>query len=427
MKKKKVALFLIITIIMQFAIANTTYASSPFAGGDGTEENPYQVSTPEQLNEVRNYLDKYFIQINDIDLTVITGVNGDYYNNGAGWKPIGNETDKFSGTYNGCGYKIIGLKVNRDETCGLFGVTNGKIHNLGIIESEIKGQYAGSIAGVNYGVIINCYNKSTVSNPYPAKNIVNLAIGGIAGRNYTGGSITNCYNTGNISATITASGNSIACSGGITGDNGGGITRNCYNTGKISGSASFSCRVGGIVGSHGNNSTVTNCYWATDVYDSGYHTGVGNGTDSTTGMRIANMKKSAFVNTLNQNKGTNESWHIDNMNLNNGYPVFQYQFNQANPINQNGDLITIKNISDSTCITIVVPDSLSEDIVPIIALYEENSLLNVYTYTDYTLLDNTLILNQVNLNVPPTTTEIKIFVWKDLQTIQPLMECYHIQ
>ena len=32
-----------------------------FAAGDGTEGNPYQVSTPEHLDAVRNYPDAYFI------------------------------------------------------------------------------------------------------------------------------------------------------------------------------------------------------------------------------------------------------------------------------------------------------------------------------------------------------------------------------
>jgi hypothetical protein len=39
--------------------------SNPFAGGDGSPNNPYQIATAGQLNEVRNYLDKSFILIAD--------------------------------------------------------------------------------------------------------------------------------------------------------------------------------------------------------------------------------------------------------------------------------------------------------------------------------------------------------------------------
>ena len=57
---------------------------SPFAGGKGTTEDPFQVSTPEQLNEVRNYMNKYFIQINDIDMSKSTSEGGIYWNDGKG-------------------------------------------------------------------------------------------------------------------------------------------------------------------------------------------------------------------------------------------------------------------------------------------------------------------------------------------------------
>ena len=46
----------------------THAAQAPFEG-EGTAENPYRISTAAELNEVRNYLDKHFIQTADIDLT----------------------------------------------------------------------------------------------------------------------------------------------------------------------------------------------------------------------------------------------------------------------------------------------------------------------------------------------------------------------
>ena len=53
---------------------NFTVRAVEFDGGNGEEGTPYYVSTPEQLNEVRNNLDAYFIQTNDIDLTSVTMV-----------------------------------------------------------------------------------------------------------------------------------------------------------------------------------------------------------------------------------------------------------------------------------------------------------------------------------------------------------------
>ena len=47
-----------------------------FAGGSGTEADPYQVATPEKLHNARKHLDKQFIQTADIDL------GGSPYNGG---------------------------------------------------------------------------------------------------------------------------------------------------------------------------------------------------------------------------------------------------------------------------------------------------------------------------------------------------------
>lgn len=59
-----------------------------FAGGSGTSGDPWLISTPEHLNNVRNYLeeehkDKHFEQINTISLDVYP------WNEGNGWLPIG--------------------------------------------------------------------------------------------------------------------------------------------------------------------------------------------------------------------------------------------------------------------------------------------------------------------------------------------------
>lgn len=65
-----------------------------FAGGDGTKENPYQVSTPEQLNAVRNDLDAHYIQMNDIDMS-----------GWGNWESIGNAISIWGGAIGGSDYK----------------------------------------------------------------------------------------------------------------------------------------------------------------------------------------------------------------------------------------------------------------------------------------------------------------------------------
>ena len=73
---------------------------SQFSGGTGTVEDPYNIATAEDLNNIRYYLTSSFIQTADIDLGVAP------WNEGEGWDPIGNydpfdSSKSFSGNYNG--------------------------------------------------------------------------------------------------------------------------------------------------------------------------------------------------------------------------------------------------------------------------------------------------------------------------------------
>jgi hypothetical protein len=90
----------------------STYASAAFAGGDGSSESPYQISTAEQLaylaktvNAGQTYADKNFELKADIDL------------HGKKWTPIGVYHDTasnrraFAGTFCGGGYIIDGLTI----------------------------------------------------------------------------------------------------------------------------------------------------------------------------------------------------------------------------------------------------------------------------------------------------------------------------
>ncbi len=229
-----------------------------FAGGDGTAENPYRVKTMYHLNNVRKYLNAYFIQTADIDLTTATAEGGVFYNGGSGWEPIGTSSTAFRGNYDGCGHHIIGLKSKQSFDAGLFGYNCGTIQNLSMERGVMSSKnYAGSIAGRNFnGTITNCYNTGTVT----VTSSYNAYAGGIVGCNYNG-TITNCYNRGVVTATSSFSSYN-AYAGGIVGGNYEGTVTNCNNTGDISTSTltSFSYSyTGGIVG--GNyEGTITNCY-----------------------------------------------------------------------------------------------------------------------------------------------------------------------
>ena len=121
-----------------------------------------KVSTPEELNKVRNGLSGKYIQTKDIDLSG--------YSAGEGWEPIGryNLHETFQGTYDGGGFKITGLTINRpnQDFVGFFGYTDGAtIENVGLKDVKVTGKdFVGGLVGY-------VYSSSTVSDSYSTGNV----------------------------------------------------------------------------------------------------------------------------------------------------------------------------------------------------------------------------------------------------------------
>ena len=211
--------------------------------GDGTSQNPYIITNPIQLDLVRENKRAYFELGNDIDLSYDTqNENGLFYNGGLGWEPIEYESsstsDKFSGSFNGKGYKIKGLYINRpDENyVGLFkniysyGEEDGNeinIVNLILENPNITGNdYVGGIAG----------NIDAKSNMY-LTNLQNLYIigGNITGNNYVGG-IAGNFRGGTYYNSQSNRINSLFNSSSISASNyAGGLFGNVENTHDTSG------------------------------------------------------------------------------------------------------------------------------------------------------------------------------------------------
>ena len=348
--KKLLSLFWAIFVIFLFCCVPASAAS--FDGGNGTENNPYKISTYEQLNQIRNYSNKYFIQTNNISVP-----------EGTNWTPIEN----FSGEYDGNGYSIDGLKISISNKLGdvysAFIINNsGYIHNLefnnlnvnanaqtisttstyksyvsyasgiastnnGIIEncgisgyisssSGLNTAYCGGIVLTNKGEIRYCYNKCQVS----ASNGYNYAYaGGIAFS--TSGTIYSCYNMGAISTW-----GLYGTTGGIVASGSGTNVVNCYNCGDVSANSEYyESRASAI----GTNSTSS--YWNIDskqIIKKPYSGDSGkkgcSGSDQTISKTSAEMKSKEFVTLLNQQLDE-PKWLQDENNINNGYPILGFQ------------------------------------------------------------------------------------------------------
>ncbi len=208
-------------------------ASAQFADGDGTESDPWQIATLEQLQaagESEN-LDKHFILINDIDAEGTAD-----WDDGKGFDPIGwweNASDNkvFSGSFDGNGFTITHLTINRaeEDRIGLFGYVDGAIlKNITLDNLHVTGdRYVGGLAGYMSGGEINgiTVSGSAVSG--------NARIGGITG--FSTGTLTGVLYSGSVTGGSTA--------GGISGTNIGSIT-----DASFSGSVSGESYVGGLTG-----------------------------------------------------------------------------------------------------------------------------------------------------------------------------------
>lgn len=231
--------------------------------GSGTVNNPYQITDINDLrilSETSSIWDKYFIQTADID--VIDTKNWD---GGAGFSPIGNETIKFTGEYNGDDYMITHLFITRPtkNNIGLFGkINNATIQNVHIYGANIVGyDYVGVLLGLSESSTSTEIKNVSVTN----SNITgkNNYIGAVSGY-LEGTSVRNSYSSGNL----ILEGNLYI--GGFTGymTNRSSIV-NGYATSKVNGSSN----VGGLVGYMDLRSSVTNAYSTGFVYGVGINIG----------------------------------------------------------------------------------------------------------------------------------------------------------
>ena len=242
-----------------------------FAGGNGTEENPYQIANWHHLSNIRDYLNNHFILINDLKSTTAGywELASPTANGEKGWQPIGNWDSQFTGVFDGQGHEIKNLFINRPEEggIGLFASIRkigAVIKNIGVVDAEVTGwDTSGSLVGCNdMGTIDNCYATGSVTGDVEA-----IAMGGLVGTNL-GGTVINCYATSSV-----AGGWQYGdCIGGLVGLNEYGILSDCYATGSVTG---VSGGVGGLVGLNNADSTVSNCYATGSVISDGEATNIG--------------------------------------------------------------------------------------------------------------------------------------------------------
>ncbi len=281
-----------------------------FNGGNGTPEDPYLLSNSNHLQNVRGFMDSDFKLTEDIILQNDTNV---------GWVPFGyarddyymtGDTTSFSGCFDGNGKTISNLEMNaRDKTTGFFAYVSGCVKNLnfedvtithtaldelpdsiknlppqqlqleiprfvgtvagnvaetGLLEnvsvqnaSILEGS-VGSIAGLNFGTIIQAHGEGRIYDAFQAGGVVAVnygtinqssfegsfddifgAVGGIVAVNGEG-AITESYSKSVVDSTDIF--------GGIAAQYTYGLIENNYTEFEIKSQVT----TGGIIGRFGN-------------------------------------------------------------------------------------------------------------------------------------------------------------------------------
>lgn len=176
--------------------------------GEGTQENPYKITTQEELEWIGQEPDAVYTLENDIELS-------------GEWKPI-----DFSGVFDGQEHTVSGLNVPRSNGytyAGLFGqCSNVEISNLTVQIAD-----GAEVAGVIAGAVAGSFTGSS-----------EVEVGGTPSRPSR---ITNCHSEGGTVAAL--EGDYIASAGGLAGSVSDTVLEDC----------SSGCAVAAIEGEAADN------------------------------------------------------------------------------------------------------------------------------------------------------------------------------
>ena len=237
-----------------------------FAGGDGSEEDPYQIGSADQFGSItmnKNNLKKSYKLTKDLDFKEVKN-----------FEPMGNRHIKFTGTFDGNGKVIKNVKIDQPENdVGFFGFIDkdAVVKNVILKDMNVRGHInVGGLAGKNLGTIENSYVEGEIEGLAPGVGgLVGMnygkikgshmkgkvkgttSVGGIAGHNFVYGTIENSYMEGDV----TGKGEKV---GGLVGYNYANI-KGSHMKGKVKGDK----EVGGLVGMTGGK--IENSYATGDV------------------------------------------------------------------------------------------------------------------------------------------------------------------
>lgn len=343
--------------------------TEPAKNGQGV----YLISSPDELM----WFDKNAKRTDSAKLLADITINEDVSGSDATsqkykWTPIGTDSSKYTGTFDGNGHTISGLYINSTAAnTGMFGRigSSAVVKNLTLADSVIRStkNYTGAITGYidDAASVTNCHTKNSVqvsaavytggitgyqddtstltrcSNAAEvtgANNVGGISgynwskssasltdsynrgsvsgsnlVGGICAQIYIGGTVSDVYNLGTVQATGTAG---TPTAGGITGVFRWGTIKSAYNAGIVKATAK-----GGVAGrleASSSSRTVQNVFYS-DEYEA-----VGNLNGCTIQNGTATAKTSDELKALTS-EDLGDGFAADTNGINSGYPVLAWQ------------------------------------------------------------------------------------------------------
>jgi hypothetical protein len=247
-------------LMMTFS-AGAARADAEFAGGTGRLDDPYQITTAEQLISIGSdpdLLNQHFVLAADIDLDPnLPG--GRVFTQALIAAPAGDPKNPqrlfFTGAFDGKNHAIRNLTIHADggEWHGLFGEIGdgGRVRNLVLDNVEIRGGHrAGALAGWNTGTVDHCSASGNIFG--------NWMVGGLVGQN--GGNVSHSHST------VSVQGDDKSFDlGGLVGMQMEGSITDCHTTGDVS-TGTKSDSIGGLVGNfYALDGTIANCWTTANV------------------------------------------------------------------------------------------------------------------------------------------------------------------
>lgn len=240
------------------AVSSASAENADFDGGNGSESDPYLISSAEQLLLVNNDLTASYKLNADIDLselnnkTLIAGYTYDYVDMTTGDMDM---TKTFSGVFDGNGHTLSNYVYTTDGNqmaVGIFGAVTGTVKNLNVENIEISGETTTMAAGGVIGYLIS--GEASGINAKNVKASGTNCTGGIVGGSMA--AVSEC--TAEDCEVVVLGDNEFTdglvqcdvaeCGGLIVGGSFAGSLNNCTAKGTVTAEGNEPVGLGGIAG-----------------------------------------------------------------------------------------------------------------------------------------------------------------------------------